>query len=846
MTLTIPALVLGVAEWDPERPALLASGRTEMTYGELREQTLRTVAGLQAAGIERRDRVALVVENGPEAASAFLALASVAACAPLNPAYLESELDFYLRDLRARFVVVGALADSPVRDVAASIGARVLELETAEDAPAGRFELAGVEAADPSAAILPEEHDTALVLHTSGTTARPKIVPLSHRNLALSAASVAETLRLLPGDRCLNVMPLFHIHGLVAALLASIHGRASVACAPGFHPRRFFELLAELAPTWYTAVPTMHQAVLEWAAQDPELVRGHGLRFARSSSASLPVPTLEALERTLGVPVIEAYGMTEAAHQMASNPLPPGVRKPGSVGPAAGPEIVVLGAGGTPLPLGEVGEVGIRGESVFAGYEAPDEVNEAAFVGEWFRTGDEGVLDEDGYLFLQGRIKEIINRGGEKVGPLEVDAVLTSHPAVAQAVTFGLPDPRLGEEVAAAVVLRPDRQADERELQDFVVQRLAPFKVPRRVVFVDEIPKGPTGKVQRIGLAERLRIDPLVHGDALGDVRPRDALENELEKIWADVLGLPRVGVRDDFFALGGDSILGAEVVARVRDLLGMPDLPLISIVRAPTVEAMAVEAIEGHSGSPGTLVPLRTGGSRTPLFFVHGLDGDVFGYAALAGRLDADQPFYALRAPGLDGEETMSDRVEELAARYLEDVLQVRPHGPYLLGGFCMGAGVAVELARRLLELEQEVALLVLVDPRVRAARGVLRRAASAWGALARSGPGVFRARFGRLRQGRLTGQAVEAGVALQMAPLARARDAYRARPVHVPAAVFLSPDHRGGALPDDVRRVLPDLVSCTSVPGSHGRRFHTGAVDELAASVGIVLDDLAAGAHA
>jgi acyl-CoA synthetase (AMP-forming)/AMP-acid ligase II len=837
VTATIPALVLDAAERGADLPALLASGRTAMTYGALREQTLRTAAGLQAAGIQRRDRVALVVENGPEAASAFVALAAAAACAPLNPAYRESELDFYLRDLGARFVVVSARVDSPVRDVAASVGARVLELETVEGAPAGAFSLSGVDLGDPTAAALPAEPDIALVLHTSGTTARPKIVPLSHRNLALSARSVAGALQLVPDDRCLNVMPLFHIHGLVAALLAPLHAHASVACTPGFHPLRFFEQLAELQPTWYTAVPTMHQAVLDRCLREPELARGHSLRLVRSSSASLPVPTLEALERTLGVPVVEAYGMTEASHQMASNPLPPRVRKPGSVGPAAGPEIAVLGASGAPVPPGEVGEVCIRGDSVFAGYEARADVNAAAFVGGWFRTGDEGVLDEDGYLFLQGRIKEIINRGGEKVGPLEVDSVLSSHPAVAQAVTFGLPDARLGEEVAAAVVLRPGRHADERELQDFVVQRLAPFKVPRKVVFVDEIPKGPTGKVQRIGLADRLRIDPLVEGDALGDVRPRDALENELEKIWADVLGLPRVGVRDDFFALGGDSILGAEAVARVRDLLGVPDLPLISIVRAPTVEAMAIEAVGGRSGSSGTVVPLRAGGSRTPIFFVHGLDGDVVGFAALASRLGSEQPFYALRAPGLEGSGPIPDSVEELAAGYLEDILLVRPRGPYVLGGFCMGAGVAVELTRRLQGRGQDVSLLLLVDPRVRAARGVVRGATQRGTA---SRP--IRSRLARFRPRRSGRDASEAGVALQMAPLGRARDAYRASPVGVPAACFVSPDHGGGELSEDARLVLPDLRSCTLVPGAHGRRFHAGAVDELAASIRVVLDELAA----
>ncbi|MDH5281717.1 MAG: non-ribosomal peptide synthetase, partial [Thermoleophilia bacterium] len=581
---SIPALISDAARREPDGQAVLGSGQAALVFSELQALTERTASALYASRVETGDRVGLVVENGPEAATAFLAVSAAAVCAPLNPAYREAELDFYLRDLGARFVIVSAELDSPVRIVATALGIRVLELRRERGTPAGVFALDGVDTVETNAisAPIPGDDDVALVLHTSGTTARPKIVPLTHRNLCLSARSVAGTLRLASDDRCLNVMPLFHIHGLVAALLASLSAGASVACAPGFHPLRFFERLSEHEPTWYTAVPTMHQAVLERASDEPGLVRGHRLRFVRSSSASLPIPVLEGLERVFDVPVIEAYGMTEAAHQIASNPLPPDLRKPGSVGRAAGPELAVLDPSGTPLARGEVGEVAIRGESVFGGYEGAAEANAAAFVGTWFRTGDEGTIDDDGYLTLRGRLKEIINRGGEKVGPLEVDVVLAEHPAVAQVVTFAVPDPRLGEEVAAAVVLRPGHEVGERDLQDFAVQRLAPFKVPRTILFVDEVPKGPTGKIQRRALAERLALGPLTPGDAAGDLRPRTALENELEKIWSDVLGLPRVGVRDDFFALGGDSILGAEAIARIRDLVGQPDLPLISIARAP------------------------------------------------------------------------------------------------------------------------------------------------------------------------------------------------------------------------------------------------------------------------
>jgi oxalate---CoA ligase len=346
--------------------------------------------------------------------------------------------------------------------------------------------------------------DVALVLHTSGTTSRPKIVPLRHINVTASAYHVGRSLALAPDDACLNIMPLFHIHGLIAAVLSSLAAGGSVCCTPGFNAFRFFSWFDEARPTWYTAVPTMHQALLPLAARNAEIIARGRLRLIRSSSASLPPQVMAALEEAFGVPVLESYGMTEAAHQMASNPLPPRPHYPGSVGVAAGPEIAIMDDDGDLLAPGKLGEVVIRGRNVTAGYESNPEANARAFTHGWFRTGDQGFLDEDGYLRLTGRLKEIINRGGEKISPLEVDTVLMDHPAVQQVVTFGIPHDKLGEEVGAAVVLREGHALDEHGLREFAGERLAPFKVPRRVVFLSEIPKGATGKLQRIGLAGKL------------------------------------------------------------------------------------------------------------------------------------------------------------------------------------------------------------------------------------------------------------------------------------------------------------------------------------------------------
>jgi oxalate---CoA ligase len=487
-------------------PAIRATegGRAPLTYAGLRALSERTVASLTGIGIGRGDRVAIVLPNGPEMAAAFVAIAAGATTAPLNPAYKDEEFEFYLTDLKAKALVIQQGMESPARAVAARLGIPMLEL--APGAAAGSFALSGGTPGRTAAPGMAAAEDVALVLHTSGTTARPKIVPLTQTNVTASARSIAATLALTPEDICLNVMPLFHIHGLIAATLASLAAGGAVVCTPGFNALRFYGWLDAERPSWYTAVPTMHQAILARAERNREVIARVPLRFLRSSSASLPAQAMKDLATVFGAPVIEAYGMTEASHQMCSNPLPPRAQKPGLVGLPAGPEVAVMDEDGSILPQGAIGEVVIRGPSVTRGYEANPEANAKAFTNGWFRTGDQGMFDEDGYLMLTGRLKELIKRGGEQVSPLEVDGVLSEHPAVAQALTFSIPHPMLGEEVGAAVVLREGMDCTERELRDFCGEHLADFKVPRKVVFLPEIPKGATGKLMRIGLAQKLGI----------------------------------------------------------------------------------------------------------------------------------------------------------------------------------------------------------------------------------------------------------------------------------------------------------------------------------------------------
>jgi oxalate---CoA ligase len=490
----------------PEAPAILAAGRPALSYAGLRAEIEAVTGQLRDQGIDRHDRVALVLPNGPELATAFLCVAAAAVAAPLNPALSRHEFELSLRELGVRAALLPEGASAALRDLAPELGVAVLDVRVDSGAPAGQFRIEAARDGRTGNARSPaaDPDDVALVLQTSGTTARPKTVPLRHCHLAASAHHVATTLRLGPDDRCLNVMPLFHIHGIEACLLAPLSVGGSVYCAAGFHALRFFAELTESEATWYSAVPTIHQSVLSRAERNAERIRATHLRFIRSSSAALPPSVSRELEATFGVPVIEAYGMTEAAHQMASNPLPPGERRPGTVGLAAGPEVGIMDTSGRLLPSGSVGEIVVKGPNVFAGYEHRPDANADGFAEGWFRTGDQGVIDVAGYVTITGRIKELINRGGEKIAPREIDDVLLEHEAVRQAVAFAIPHPLLGEAVGAAVVLRDGARVTERELLAFVADRLAPFKVPSIFRIVDELPRGATGKVQRLQMAKLL------------------------------------------------------------------------------------------------------------------------------------------------------------------------------------------------------------------------------------------------------------------------------------------------------------------------------------------------------
>lgn len=543
------------AEEFPNKVALQSPGKKDMNFFELNQKIVELRKIFASLGLKRGDRVAMVMPNGIPMITVGLSLMSFASLAPLNPKYKKHEFDFYLSDLKPKALLVSRGQDSPAREVARSLGISILEIDE------NNLSIFGEKENFSEEIILAEENDIALVLHTSGTTSRPKIVPLTQKNISISAQNTVKTLQLDSSDKCLNVMPLFHIHGLVVSLATLISGGTLIR-PENFVADEFFSWLDKYQPTWYTAAPTIHQAIIKEAQKNN--LENIKLKKIRSSSAPLSKEIIGSLENIFSAPVLESYGMTEAALQITSNQMSPGKRKPGSAGKADGPYLKVVNESGEEVATGEVGEVLIKGENVINAYENNPLANEESFQDGWFRTGDLGYLDEDGYLFITGRLKEMINKGGEKISPREIDEVMMQHEAVYQALSFSVPHTSLGEEVGVAIILESGFNITSVELQKFVREKLADFKVPQVVVFVSEIPKGPTGKLQRIGLYEKLKdmnlIKNIEETSSLGSPS-----EDLMLKIWQEVLEQENFSMDDNFFEWGGDSLRAQALVDMIK-----------------------------------------------------------------------------------------------------------------------------------------------------------------------------------------------------------------------------------------------------------------------------------------
>lgn len=714
---TVWELLVRQSETRGLAPAILAPDRPPLTFAALVRQVERTGTSLAEMGIGRNGRIALAMSNGPDSAVAILSAMTWAACAPLNPGLDIETVTSRLSRLRADAVVVTEGQESAATAAARTLGVAVIRLRPVLAEAAGVFALRTQTSRGSVDRVPPHPKDVALLLQTSGTTDYPKIVPLTQGNLVASVQARARTMQVTPADRCLCINPMFTSTAILRSVLTPLSFGASVVCTPDFRADSFVDWFEEFDPTFFSANPTILAAILE-----PLLLRKpfkrNSLRFVSTGSSVMPAVLRPKLEQAFGVPVIQTYGTTETG-SITQSPLEHGRQRASSVGlPVA--EVAILGDRDEVLPPREVGEIVVRGPAVMSGYENDPEANRLAFCDGWFRTGDLGYRDNDGYVFLVGRLKELINRGGLKVSPREVDDALLRHPAVLEAAAFPVPHTTLGEDVAAAVVLRQGRAVSETQLRQFVAAHLARHQVPSRIVIVSALPKNALGKVRRVDLKGVLE----THDSAAGRHAPRDQVDLHLIKLWEDVLNVSPIGPEDNFFELGGDSLLAARIFAEIERSFGRA-LPLDALwFGSPTVAYLAdLLREDGNAGEWPMLVPIKAAGVKRPLFCVHTSGGNLFHYYALARSLDAEQPVFGLQARGVYGSAMPRHTIEAIAADCIAAMRGRQPHGPFRLAGYSSAGIVTIEMARQLLEQGERITTLALLDAGTTSGRTLARQ---------------------------------------------------------------------------------------------------------------------------
>jgi oxalate---CoA ligase len=742
---TVGEAIRFCAELQPDHAAVVSTGFAPLSYRELQCLIDEVRVALRAAGFGRRARIAIAIPNGPHAALAIVAVACSAVSIPLNPRQTLREIEICLAALRPDAVLLVKGDDCAAKQAAEEIGITIIETTQSTEGALG-FSIGEPQTSTAAAPDEPDEPDPdapTFILQTSGTTSEPKLIPFSHRNMLAAAARLQSWFDLTPQDRCLSVSPVFYSHGLKVTVFTPLLTGGTVTFPTDASKFDYVEWFGILKPTWYSAGPTLHRLIFDQTQSRADAKTGHSLRFILSGGAPLPRNVLDGLQRALGVPVVEHYGSSEAA-QIAANLPPPGRSKLGTCG-VPGPGIVsIVGEDGCQLPPGEQGEVLVGGPTVISGYLNAPELNRESFVNGWFKSGDIGSIDEDGFLTLHGRKNDLINRGGEKISPVEIDDALMRHPAIAEAAAFPIPHSRLGEDVAAAVVLRPGETATSVELRRYLQDQVASFKIPRRIVIRDRLPKGTSGKVQRRRLTESWEemsaALPNILTPQLVENAP-DPLANGLLIIWERLLKTAPLSIDDDFFEKGGDSLLAVEMLLEVESLTGQK-IPSSILFEATTIRQLARRLSASGRLRPKPLIQMNSSGTRPPLIYFHG-NFHGFGHSAitLAKLLGADQPLFVIAPHGTE-DEPIPLSIETMAADRLRLILNAQPEGPYRLGGKCLGGIVAFEVARMLIAAGKEVEMVVMLDPpTINARRSVQLLFSTMSRARPVIGPGVERA---------------------------------------------------------------------------------------------------------
>ena len=733
---------------DPDHPAIETPGYQPLTYRDLRNQILWVIKTLNAMGFGRNDRIAVIMPAGPETAVLGIAVMTAFTHTPLNPQFKEHEfLDNLLR-LKVKAVIVQQNHETAARAAALSQGIPLIEITPSPD-KAGIFTIEGIKPDEGIEMVFAQAEDTAIIMQTSGTTSLPKIVPLRQKQVCKAILVLASWSNHTDRDKSLHIVPHFHLLGVIGTLLAPLSCGGTVICTRDFIAPDFLPLLKNSRPTFYCAGPAHHQAILhELKKVPPQELKNHSLRYIRSVSAPLAASVRQELETLLGIPVIDSYAMTESPNITFNNPM-----KEGSVGFPIIESLAIMDDNGTRLKTFEQGEVAVQGEVVFGGYEDAPDKNASAFINGWFMTGDVGYLDGEGYLYLTGRKNELINKGGEKISPVEIDQILMTHPDVRQAMAFRIHDDVLGEDIAAMVVLENQKTTEE-DLRRFLLDHLVAFKVPRRIFVVDEIPRGPTGKLQRFIGTERYHAgtfdDTQTHGITSEQVSLEVSLNQEkLMQIWKDILDIASLTPDDDFFRCGGNSLTAIELLVKIQRAFHLTIEP-DTIYRYPTIRQQAL-IITQKTGNREhyhpLIVPIRGEGTLPPLFCIHPLGGWIGKYQEISPFFDRARPVFGIRAKGFEATEKPSLTIGEAVRDYADAIKTVQKEGPYHLMGYSAGGIYAFELACLFQSRGEQVNFLGIIDQSVPSPQKQLFNRAKGQGSTSVTAAGYHLYRFMRER---------------------------------------------------------------------------------------------------
>jgi acyl-CoA synthetase (AMP-forming)/AMP-acid ligase II/thioesterase domain-containing protein/acyl carrier protein len=707
--------ILRIAQLNKRNHSIAGSGLNPVSYEMLSEHVNYLSQSLSEFGIRGGDIVPVVLSGSAEAIIVLLSVLKITVCAPMNPDFQEADFESSILKLNARAIIVEDNNNTLIQTIALKLGIPTIKLliKKIDSNIQLSFSFPKEKLIRQDARINPE---TALLLFTSATTGNTKLVPLTHNQIISMVSSMRSAFPAADNGRVLIITPHFHLHCLLSMLIQFFSG-GTIISTSGFDSNQFINWIRDFHPTQFTANPTIFRAILSLGIKHNLLENFKAFRFVTCAGSLLTDQLRDEIELTLGVPVIEGYGLTESG-RVTMTPLNPAYRKPNSVGRICGSQVTISDTVNcAALPIGEIGEILLKGDSVIQSYYDDEEANILSFTNGWFRTGDLGRLDEDGFLFLVGRIKEMINRGAEKILPYEIEEIICRNQAVNEAVVFGYPHPRLGEDIGVCIVLKLPLKAPE--LRKFLSQYLAPYKIPRLIIFLDEIPKGPTGKPQRSNMANILSINPRFDKLEYNNSESLDLFEEKIAKVWSELLNIEYIGKNEDFYLLGGDSLLAVQMLTIVEQEFGFKiETDILARTTSLSDFANAIKEIQNNTdienyikNKEPNIVTLQPLGNNPPLFLFHLLNNNIIFYKDLIKHLGNSNPIFGLRLSEKIDSKSQKNKIELIAKKHVESIKKVQSKGPYFLGGYSSGGVSAYETARQLVKQGDEIGMIILID---------------------------------------------------------------------------------------------------------------------------------------